>query len=242
MEWPGTLPDEVKRAFLANPLDPRIWFNLGALAHNDGDGPAAMRGFRRALICEPAFAPAHGHLTVLVAKSAGPVAALNLAGRLAKTAPVSAQNRALVTQYLFEIGEDARVGTAGRASLVLDPTPAGLYRLMALSASRLQEMSEAARFLRRALMLRPDWTAARLALAGAWFALEDFQAVLRELDAALRHEADTAEAALLRGRALVALDRRDDAEQSFNTAIRIDPDRRFEVEMARRTMDASLFG
>jgi hypothetical protein len=89
----------------------------------------------------------------------------------------------------------------GRMSLVLDPGSAGLYRLMALSASRSsQEMAIGAGLLKRALALQPSWVDARLALAGAWFALNDFEAVERELHQ--REGGETGEGTMLRGRAL----------------------------------------
>jgi tetratricopeptide (TPR) repeat protein len=240
--WPGTIPDEMKAAFRANPLDPRFWFNLGALAHNNNDASRAARGFRRALLCDPTFASAQGHLAVLTAKHEGPITALALAKRLSNVVPTSAQNYALTTQYLFDLGRDARVAAMGRKSLVLDPAGVGVYRLMGLSASRLQKMAQAANLIRFALALNPDWIAARLALAGARFALEDFNAVLGELDQTLLRGGETSEGALLRGRALMALDRRDEAEESFAATMRLDPERRFEVDIARQTMDATLFG
>ena len=40
----------------------------------------------------------------------------------------------------------------------------------------------------------------------------------------------------------MALDRRDEAEESFAATMRLDPERRFEVEIARQTMDSTLFG
>jgi tetratricopeptide (TPR) repeat protein len=238
MEWPVAVPEEMKAEFRANPFNPVIWFNLGALAHNADDEAQAWRGFQRALLCEPAFTSAHGHMTIMTAKRNGPISALKAARRLSRIVPASAQVRALATQYLFEAGQDLQVEPAGRRALVLDPTSAGLYRLMALSASRLQEMPSAAGLLRRALILQPDWEAARLALAGAWFALEEFELLLSVLSPIGPH---IAEAAMLRGRAFLELGRRGEAEESFATAIRLDPARQFDVDMARRTMDVSLF-
>jgi tetratricopeptide (TPR) repeat protein len=193
-------------------------------------------------LCDPTFASAHGHLAVLTAKHEGPNAALVFAKRLSSVVPTSAQNYALMTQYLFKLGWDARVAEVGRKALVLDPAGAGVYRLMGLSASRLQKMTQAASLIRFALALRPDWIAARLALAGARFALEDFDAVLGELDQTLLWGGETSEGALLRGRALLALYRRDEADESFAATVRLDPERHLEVEIAQQTMDSTLFG
>ncbi|MDG2286580.1 MAG: hypothetical protein P8N43_13785 [Alphaproteobacteria bacterium] len=167
--------------------------------------------------------------------------ALRLAWRLACLVPVSAQNRALITQYLFELGRDRRVGPAGRMSLVLDPTAAGLYRLMALSASRLQDMPGAAVLLTKALKVRPDWVDARLALAGACFALMDFDGVLRETEKARESGSETAEGAMLRGRAFLALDQLEEARACFTLAARLEPYRLPSIEVVRRTMNRSHF-
>ncbi len=238
---PGEVPVDLKKAFEVAPFEAALWFNLGAIAHNVGDEEWAIRGFRRALLSDPIFAPAHAQIMVAAAKRQGPSRALTLARRLSRVVPASAQNRALITQYVFELGMDSEVGRAGRMSLVLDPAAAGLYRLMALSVSRLQDMSGASVHLRHALALRPDWTDARLALAGAWFALMDYQGVLRELDPDGSGAGETAEGAMLRGRALLELDRSGEAETSFAVAARMEPDRQLSVEIVRQTMGRSLF-
>jgi tetratricopeptide (TPR) repeat protein len=238
---PGEVPAELKKAFEVSPFEAPLWFNLGAIAHNAGDEEWAIRGFRRALVSDPTFAPAHAQIMVAAAKRLGPSHALTLARRLSRVVPASAQNRALITQYVFELGRDGEVGREGRMSLVLDPGAAGLYRLMALSVSRLQDMSSASSYLKRALALRPGWTDARLALAGAWFALLDYPGVLRELDRDSSGASETAEGAMLRGRALLELDRPDEAEINFAVAARMEPERQLSIDIVRQTMGRSLF-
>ena len=128
----------------------------------------------------------------------------------------------------------------GRMSLVLDPGSAGLYRLMALSASRSsKDMAIAAGLLKRALALQPSWVGARLALAAAWFALNDFEAAERELN---QHKCgETGEGAMLYGRVLLALERPDEADAYFEMAARLEPDRLPSISIVRQTMDRSLF-
>jgi tetratricopeptide (TPR) repeat protein len=233
------IPVDLRAAFNENPLDPRVWFNLGAMAHNDGDGPRAINDFRRAVLSEPTYVLAKARVMTSTARRSGPAAALAMARHVACVVPTSAQNRALITQYHFELGHDRRVGAAGRVSLVLDPGAAGLYRLMALSASRSQKMAMAAGLLQRALALQPGWTDARLALAGAWFALNDHEAAVRELE--LHDAGETGEGAMLRGRALLALERLDEADASFARAAVLEPDRQESINIVRQTMDRSLF-
>jgi tetratricopeptide (TPR) repeat protein len=236
---PAEIPAELRAAMMENPVDPRVWFNLGAIAHNAGNDQVATDGFRRAVLIEPGFAAAQAQLMTAAARCDGPAAGLAMATRLACVVPGSAQNRALITQYLFELGRDGEVAAAGAMSLVLDPAAAGLYRLMALSASRGQEMAVAAGLLKRALALRPDWVDARVALAGAWFALRKFEAATRELDCSDAKQ--TGEGAMLRGRALWALDRRDEAETSFALAVGLEAANRQSIDIVRQTMDGSLF-
>lgn len=230
---------DLRAAMTENPVDPRVWFNLGAIAHNAGNNQEAADRFRRAVLSAPGFAPAQAQVMTATAKREGPAAGLAMAARLACVVPGSAQNRALTTQYLFELGRDDQVAAAGAMSLVLDPSAAGLYRLMALSASRRQEMTVAVGLLRRALALQPDWVDARLALAGAWFALRCFEAAARELDRSGAKE--TGEGAMLLGRALWALERRDEAEVSFALAVRREVAHRQDIDIVRQTMDRSLF-
>jgi tetratricopeptide (TPR) repeat protein len=233
-------PADLHAAITENPLDPRVWFNYGAIAHNAGDSRKAFEGFRRAVLSGPGFAPAQAQVMVATAKRAGSAAALAMGWRLACVVPASAQNWALITQYLFELKNDQWVGAMGRLSLVLDPGSAGLYRLMALSASRSpQEMAIAACLLKRALVLQPSWVDAKLALASAWFALNNFEAVERELH---QHESgETGEGTMLRGRASLALERLDEADAWFEMAARLEPDRRPSINIVRQTMDKSLF-
>ena len=233
-------PTNLHAAITENPLDPHVWFNYGAIAHNAGDGRKAFEAFRRAVLSGPGFAPAQAQVMVATAKRAGSAVALAMGWRLACVVPASAQNWALITQYLFELKNDQQVGVMGRMSLVLDPGSAGLYRLMALSASRSsQEMAIGAGLLKRALALQPSWVDARLALAGAWFALNDFEAVERELHQ--REGGETGEGTMLRGRALLALERFDEADAFFEMAVRLEPDRWPSINIVRQTMDRSLF-
>jgi tetratricopeptide (TPR) repeat protein len=233
-------PVDLRAAITKNPLDPRVWFNYGAIAHNVGDSQKAFEGFRRAVLSRPDFAPAQAQVMVATAKRAGAAAALAMGWRLACIVPSSAQNWALITQYLFELKNDQQVGVMGRASLVLNPGSAGLYRLMALSASRLsKDMAIAAGLLKHALALQPSWVGARLALAGAWFALNDFEAVERELQ---QHECGkTGEGAMLYGRVFLALERLDEANAYFEMAARLEPYRLPTINIVRQTMDGSLF-
>jgi tetratricopeptide (TPR) repeat protein len=238
---PGGIPRDLETAYRANPTDARVWFNFAALAHNNGERVRAGVGFRRAVLCEPGFAAAFAQVMTAAAAESGPMKALRLAWRLACLVPTSAQNRALITQYLFELGQDRHVGPVGRMSLVLDPTAAGLYRLMALSASRLQDMPGAAILLTKALKVRPDWVDARLALAGARFALMDFEGVLRETERARESGPETGEGAMLRGRAFLALDQLEEARACFALAARLEPHRQPSIEVVSRTMNRSHF-
>jgi tetratricopeptide (TPR) repeat protein len=234
------LPADLRAAITKNPLDPRVWFNYGAVAHNLGDSRKAFERFRRAVLSGPAFAPAQAQVMVATAKRVGSAGALAMGWRLACVVPASAQNWALITQYLFELKNDRRVGVMGRMSLVLGPGSAGLYRLMALSASRSsKDMAIAAGLLKRALALQPSWVGARLALAAAWFALNDFEAAERELN---QHKCgETGEGAMLYGRVLLALERPDEADAYFEMAARLEPDRLPSISIVRQTMDRSLF-
>jgi tetratricopeptide (TPR) repeat protein len=233
-------PADLRAAIIKNPLDPRVWFNYGAIAYNAGDSQKAFEGFRRAVLTGPGFAPAQAQVMVATAKRAGSAVALAMGWRLACVVPTSAQNWALITLYLYELKNDQRVSVMGRMSLVLDPGSAGLYRLMALSVSRSsKEMAIAAGLLKRALALQPSWVDARLALAGAWFALNDFEAAERELR---QHECEgTGEGAMLYGRVLLALERLEEADAYFEIAARLEPGRRPNINIVRQTMDRSLF-
>lgn len=223
------------------PLNPRSWFNLAAMHHNDGQLAGAATNFRRALLSDPGFAPALGHLALHDAEISGPAAGLKQARRLGFLVPHSAQARALSTRYLFELGRHAAVGAAARRALVLDPRPAGLYRLMGLSASRLQRIETAVTALRRALALQPDWADARLSLAGAKFTLGDFAGALEDASRALALGGDRAEAAFLRARAALALNRREEAEEYFAIAVAEEPGRELHAKVARLTVTLADF-
>gem|GEM_PF-1753945 len=76
-------PTNLHAAITENPLDPHVWFNYGAIAHNAGDGRKAFEAFRRAVLSGPGFAPAQAQVMVATAKRAGSAVALAMGWRLA---------------------------------------------------------------------------------------------------------------------------------------------------------------
>ena len=223
------------------PMSPRAWFNLAATFHNDGQRANASRDFRRALLADPSFAPALGHVALHDAEASGPDAGLKHARRLHHLLPLSAQALALSAQFLFELARHEKVGPAAQRSLVLAPAPAGLYRLMGLSASRLQRTEIAAKALGRACALQPEWADARLSFAGAKFALGDFESALEEASRAGSLGADRGEAVFLRARAALALSRTEEADELFAIAVTEDPARERDAKIARLTVTRADF-
>lgn len=224
-----------------SPLNSGLLFNLGAAFYNAGQHAVADRFFRRALLCEPSFARAYGHIVILDAKTSGPAKALVHVRRLACLVPLSAQALALTTQYLFELERHEVVGSSARRSLVIEPTTAGLYRLMGLNASRLQQIEAASTALVRACVLQPNWADARLALAGAKFARHDFHGVVAEATIAIALGGYQAEAAFWQARASLALNRVGDADKYFASAVALEPKRQVPASIARLTMNQSDF-
>lgn len=220
---------------------PDLAFNLAAIHHNAGRQDLALGFFKRALILAPGFLKAFGHATTSTAQRRGPGPALKLARRLARLAPLSPQVRALATQYTYELGDHAAVPALARAALVLEPGAAGLYRLMGLSASRLQRIEAATTALQRACALQPNWADARLALAGATFAQRDFEGCLAEASHALALGGDRAEATFLQARAALALNRVEDADTFFAIAVAEEPARALDARIARLTLSRADF-
>jgi tetratricopeptide (TPR) repeat protein len=233
--------EALMEAFRVSPDDPDLSFNIAALQRNAGRHDRALDFFRRALILSPGFPTAFGHATMTMALVHGPGPALELARRLACLMPLSPQIRALKAQYSYQLGDHPKVPAAARRSLVLDPGAAGLYRLMGLSEARLQRTGVAATALRQACTLQPDWADARLSLAGARFALGDFEAAHEAASRALALGAHRGEAALLRARAALALNRTEEADEYLAIAVVEMPERALDAKVARLTMNRADF-
>jgi len=236
----GSITERIKRFKDAHCLDPfnsGLLFNLAAVMHNIGQHEAADRHFRRAMLCDPTFARAYGHIVALDAKTSGPASAHTHIRRLVCLVPLSSQTLALATQYLFELGRHEAVRSAAHRSLVIEPRAAGLCRLMGLSASHLQHIEDASIALSRASMLQPNWADARLALAGAKFARHDFEGALHEATTAVTLGGYQAEGAFWQARASLALHRIDDADRYFASAVALEPIRQVSAGIARLTLN-----
>ena len=159
-----------EEAHKIQPANPGLIFNLAACEHNVGQHASASRNFKKTLICDPTFGRALGQVVTFTAKNLGPARALLQVRWLACLAPLSAQTLALNALYLFELKRHEAVTPAARRSLVCEPSTAGNYRLMGLSASALQQMDTSSTALERACILQPGWANAHLALAGTKFA------------------------------------------------------------------------
>lgn len=235
----GATADALKsleRAFRLAPTDAALLFNIAAVLHNDNRAELALTFFKRALLVDPGFVTSLAHTTMATARASGPAPALRLARYLGCLVPLSAQARALIAQYNFELERHALVPSLARRALVLDPSVAGLYRLIGLSQAILQDLEGAARGLALACVLQPDWADARLSLAGALLATTDFEGALRNAEDAAARGAYPAEAAFIGARACLALDRREEAEALFDKAIALEPSRQRAADIARLTV------
>lgn len=226
-----------EEAHKLQPSNPGLIFNLAACEHNIGQHASASRNFKKTLICDPTFGRALGQVVTFTAKNSDPARALLQVRWLACLVPLSAQARALNTLYLFELKRHEAVAPAARRSLVCEPSAAGTYRLMGLSASVLQQLDTSSTALERACILQPSWANAHLALAGVKFAQRDFQRALAEATTAVALGAYPAEGAFWQARAALALNRVGDADEYFAKAVSLEPQRQVSARIARLTLN-----
>jgi len=88
---------------------------------------------------------------------------------------------------------------------------------------KLGNFQEAVLELKRALTLNPDLTDARLDLARAYIKTDDYSRAFEELEIILADNSQFADALCLRGDVLAALGKVDQASESYNRALEINP-------------------
>lgn len=233
---PARISNQLREALRSNPLDPVALFNQGAVYHNAGEAMRAGGLFRRAVIVNPRFVTAVGHLVRHRAAADGPATGMAILSWMLCLVPLSGQVRALACQYQFELDHFEFSARAGMRALMVDPANPGVCRLLGLSFASLQLMPEAEMSLARSCVILPDWTDALLAWAGARFAINDNIGAIEAAQRAQLAGGDEVECLLLIARATLALDRRGDAEALLDQVVAMDRSRAREVEIAKLTM------
>ncbi|MEZ4218784.1 MAG: tetratricopeptide repeat protein [Myxococcota bacterium] len=108
-----------------------------------------------------------------------------------------------------------------RNVLQLDPNHPEAHYALARSYTALQKLKEAYWELHEAVRLDPSNIDARVSFAQFSLLAKDYEEVLAQADAIVAQEPDRASAYTLRGEALTALERFDEAEQAFAKAIEV---------------------
>jgi len=108
-----------------------------------------------------------------------------------------------------------------RNVLQLDPNHAAAHYSLARSYTALQKLKEAYWELHEAVRLDPANTDARVSYAQFSLLARDFEEVLTQADAIVENEPERASAYTLRGEALTALERFDEAEAAFTKAVEV---------------------
>jgi predicted Zn-dependent protease len=137
-------------------------------------------------------------------------------------APSGREARLTLARLANELGQSDLAALHARRLTERDARDSEAWSALGMAAFGLRNKREAARALKRALEIKPTYAAARYNLAAVLADLEQSEEALHEADAALRQGAKPRGVSLVKARALIQLDRFDDAERELEDVLRAD--------------------
>lgn len=137
-------------------------------------------------------------------------------------APESRESRLTLARLANELGQSALAARHARILTERDARDSEAWSALGMAEFGLRRKREAARALRRALEIRPNYSAARYNLAIILADQEESEQALEEAATALRYGAKPRSVTLVMARALIQLDRLEEAESHLSTLLRAD--------------------
>jgi tetratricopeptide (TPR) repeat protein len=214
--------EEILRDVIARwPEIPKAHRELANALIAQGKGDEALRSYRRVIELTPNDAAARRDLSM----------ALKSLGRrdeaekeLDESFKLDPERKQLVLAV-----EHQRAGELGKAENICrdilrqDPTNINATRLLGNVAAELGKHRLAARMLRNAIKLAPDFYGARIDLARALIEIDEPEECATVLQTAIRMHPDLPQAHSLLGNLLSKLGRFEDAVESYKVALRVQP-------------------
>src|SRR6186713_1127383 len=151
---------------------------------------------------------------VLVATGRKPEAVAEL-GTAVEHAPGVREVRLMLARLANELGQSALAAHHARVLTELDARDSEAWSALGMAEFGLRKKREAARALRRAVEIAPAYGAARYNLAAVLTDQEQSEEALEHAAAALKAGAKPRSVTLVQARALVQLDRLEDAERQL---------------------------
>jgi uncharacterized protein (TIGR02466 family) len=183
------------------------------------DAEAALR---RKLAEQPLNAECRTLLArVLVAAGRKPEAVVEL-GIAVEHAPDVRESRLTLARLANELGQSELAARHARVLTERDARDSEAWSALGMAAFGLKHKREAARALQRAVDIAPAYAAARYNLAAVLADQERSEEALEHATAALRHGAKPRGVALVQSRALIQLDRFEDAERHLRGILNSD--------------------
>jgi predicted Zn-dependent protease len=184
----------------------------------------AEEALRRALAEKPANAESRTLLArVLVAAGRKPEALAEL-GIAVEHAPGAREARLTLARLANELGQSDLAARHARLLTLRDARDGEAWSALGMAAFGLRHKREAARALRRAVEINPAYAAARYNLAAVLADQERSEEALEEAAAALKSGAKPRSVSLVQARALIQLDRLDEAERLLLGLLQADVD------------------
>ena len=158
---------------------------------------------------------------VLAATGRKPEAIAEL-GIAVEHAPGAREARLTLARLANELGQSELAARHARVLTERDARDSEAWSALGMAAFGLRNKREAARALRRAVEIAPAYGAARYNLAAVLADQEQSEEALEHAAAALRHGAKPRSVSLVQARALIQLDRFEDAERQLLGLLRAD--------------------
>ena len=158
---------------------------------------------------------------VLVATGRKPEAVTEL-GIAIEHAPKVREARLTLARLANELGQSDLAARHARVLTERDPRDSEAWSALGMAAFGLRRKREATRALRRAVEITPAYGAARYNLAAVLADQEHSEESLDHAAAALKHGAKPRSVSLVQTRALIQLDRFEDAERQLLVLLRAD--------------------
>ena len=231
----------LRRAYHCDPGEPGVVFALATGLLQARENTSATDMFRRAAMLRPDGSPP----LVQLAESSRNERALKLAAQFFSRAlclsPLAQRPRMMQADCLSRLGQPREAVAAAKRALALDPRVAALYWRVGIDLSATSQRIGSLIALRRACLISPTWGEAWLSLVGIEFADRNFARAEYAARQAIGLGTALAEAHFWLARALIALDRADEARIAFDQAVELKPDLKVEATIAQLTVTSSDF-
>lgn len=214
-----------ERAAARAPDNGLAWYVLAIAREKLGLFPAALEAYEQALARLPDHADLANDLGRLAMRVGLPELAAPLFGHYLQSRPDSLEAQVNLAAALRDQHRYAEAVEVLRPALAAAPGDGWLWNALGVVVSQQGDPATAATFFREALRLAPDLSQARYHLSGALLDLDDPEAALAELDAALAAPNTASDAATMAyARALTLLCAGRVAEGWDAYAARLSPD------------------